>query len=58
MIALLVATVPATIASLGAWLAARGAPAKLIRIEAALDNMLDWQTQHERRHKLIEGDSR
>lgn len=58
MIEALLATLPATVASLGAWLAARKEPTKLGLIEVKVDELITWTAKHERRHVLIEGDSR
>lgn len=58
MLQALLATLPATLASLGAWLAARREPGKLTVIDGKVNEMLSWQAKHERRHYLIEGDAR
>lgn len=58
MIQTLLATFPATVGSLGAWLAARREPSKLRVIELKVDELITWTGKHERRHALIEGDTR
>ncbi len=58
MLQSLLATVPSTLAGLGAWLAARREPKKLTRVEAGMNELLEWTAKHERRHYRLEGDSR
>lgn len=46
---LVIASAAPTIAALAAWRRPRGVAA-LERLEAKVDDMLDWQVQHERDH--------
>jgi hypothetical protein len=50
MLEAVVATIPATFAALAAWWGVRGGPAWRERMEAKLDDLLDWQVSHERDH--------
>lgn len=55
----LILTLPPTIAALAAWRASNKAVRQtnghlegpLARIEAKIENVLDWQTNHERAHR-------
>lgn len=51
MLVAVIASVPPTIAALAAWRGGWGVPAKLERVEAILEDLLDWQVDHDRQHK-------
>ncbi len=50
MLITLVASVPPTIAALAAWAGARRDPRGLAGLDAKLDDLLQWQVEHEREH--------
>lgn len=47
-----------TVTGAGAWFAARREPAKLIRVEAMIQELMRWNVNHEMHHVRMEGDSR
>lgn len=57
MLYALVAAIPPTLAALGAWFVPRRRP-EMIRMEAMIENIMDWQVGHERHHVRVEGDGR
>lgn len=51
MILAWVASLPPTIAALAAWRGSRRDPAGVGRIEAMVEDLMDWSIQHDRLHR-------
>lgn len=47
----IIASVAPTLAALAAWWGTRKDPAALMRVEAMVNEMMDWQCAHERKHR-------